>query len=63
VLKLILENEGITTKEIAETLGHRVEVIAKWIRPLKALGYIDQVDERTGGKKQTWYRELPARDG
>jgi DNA-binding MarR family transcriptional regulator len=59
VLKLIRENDGITMAEMSEVLGSRPEVVAKWVRPLKALGYVQQVDDRTGGNKRTWYRELP----
>jgi hypothetical protein len=45
--------------EMSKALGRRPEVVAKWVRPLKALGYVQQVDDRTGGKKRTWYRVPP----
>jgi predicted HTH transcriptional regulator len=63
VLKLIRENEGITMAEMSEVLGSRVEVVTKWVRPLKALGYVQQVDDRTDGKKRTWYRSAPGQSG
>jgi predicted transcriptional regulator len=62
VLKLIRENHGITMAEMSEVLGSRPEVVAKWVRPLKALGYVQQVDDRTGGTKRTWYRAFPVPD-
>jgi predicted transcriptional regulator len=59
VLRLIRKNDGITMAEMSKALGRRPEVVAKWVRPLKALGYVQQVDDRTGGKKRTWYRVPP----
>lgn len=53
---MIVERGEATTKELSEEMGSRPEVIAKWLRPLKLLGLIEQVDERTGGVKRTYYR-------
>jgi hypothetical protein len=37
-------------------------VVAEWVRPLETLGYMQQVDDRTGGEKRTWYWSLPLRE-
>jgi transcription initiation factor IIE alpha subunit len=56
VLKMIVERGEATTTELSAEMGSRPEVVAKWLRPLKLLGLIEQIDDRTGGVKRTYYR-------
>jgi DNA-binding transcriptional ArsR family regulator len=56
IIELLRESSGMTAKELGAKLGKRPETVAKWLRPLKKLGVVEQIDDRRGGTNRTWYR-------
>lgn len=56
ILALLAEHGQLSARELAVHLDTHPEVVAKWLRPLKDLGLVEQINERAGGVRKAWYR-------